>query len=92
MDIYEFVDIFKKNSYGRVGLHTKVELEEMVDRMESSQLHTINYTDNELVKDHLRHLVLFSYLFLLSRESKYVCLSRDQLVVWNALLLCSYRY
>lgn len=46
-------------SYGRVGLHTKLELEEMVDRMESSQLHTINFTDNELVKDHLRHLVMF---------------------------------
>ncbi|OIT39337.1 threonine dehydratase biosynthetic, chloroplastic [Nicotiana attenuata] len=41
----------------RVGLHTKLELEEMVDRMESSQLHTINFTDNELVKDHLRHLM-----------------------------------
>lgn len=53
-------------SYDRIGLHTKVELEEMVDRMELEQLHTINYTDNELVKDHLRHLVLFSYLFLLS--------------------------
>ncbi|XP_055808535.1 threonine dehydratase 1 biosynthetic, chloroplastic-like [Solanum dulcamara] len=41
----------------RVSLHTKLELEVMADRMESSQLHTINYTDNELVKDHLRHLM-----------------------------------
>ncbi|KAH0779576.1 hypothetical protein KY290_006003 [Solanum tuberosum] len=52
-------DSEKENArvFYRVGLHTKVELEEMVDRMESSQLHTINYTDNELVKDHLRHLI-----------------------------------
>ncbi|KAK6778731.1 hypothetical protein RDI58_025449 [Solanum bulbocastanum] len=52
-------DSEKENArvFYRVGLHTKVELEEMVDRMESSQLHTINYTDNDLVKDHLRHLI-----------------------------------
>lgn len=43
-----------------VGLHTKAELEAMVDRMESSDLHTINLTDNDLVKDHLRHLVLLT--------------------------------
>ncbi|CAN4118845.1 unnamed protein product [Withania somnifera] len=41
----------------RVGFHTKSELEEMVNRMESSQMHTINFTDNELVEDHLRHLI-----------------------------------
>ncbi|KAM3339998.1 threonine dehydratase 1 biosynthetic, chloroplastic [Capsicum galapagoense] len=41
----------------RVGRHTKSELEEIVDRMESSQLHTINFTNNELVKVHLRHLM-----------------------------------
>ncbi|GAA0152500.1 dehydratase [Lithospermum erythrorhizon] len=40
-----------------VGLHTKAELEAMVKRMEAAQLHTINFTDNDLVKDHLRHLI-----------------------------------
>ncbi|CAI9783138.1 unnamed protein product [Fraxinus pennsylvanica] len=39
-----------------VGLHTKLELEAMVERMKSARLHTINLTDNDLVKDHLRHL------------------------------------
>ncbi|MCD9643406.1 Threonine dehydratase biosynthetic, chloroplastic [Datura stramonium] len=29
----------------------------MVDRMESSQLHTINFTDNEFVNDHPGHLM-----------------------------------
>ncbi|KAL3839732.1 hypothetical protein ACJIZ3_024323 [Penstemon smallii] len=45
----------KKNLY--VGLHTEAELDAMVERMESSQLHTINLTENDLVKDHLRHLM-----------------------------------
>ncbi|CAI9760642.1 unnamed protein product [Fraxinus pennsylvanica] len=40
-----------------VGLHTKLELETMVERMKSAQLHTVNLTDNDLVKDHLRHLM-----------------------------------
>jgi threonine dehydratase len=40
-----------------VGLHKKSELEAMVDRMQSSHLRTINLTDNDLVKDHLRHLM-----------------------------------
>ncbi|XP_057478186.1 threonine dehydratase 1 biosynthetic, chloroplastic-like isoform X2 [Actinidia eriantha] len=40
-----------------VGLHTVSELSAMVDRMESSQLRTINLTNNDLVKDHLRHLM-----------------------------------
>ncbi|KAL2502688.1 Threonine dehydratase biosynthetic [Forsythia ovata] len=40
-----------------VGLHTKLELEEMVERMKSARLQTINLTDNDLVKDHLRHLM-----------------------------------
>ncbi|CAN4118872.1 unnamed protein product [Withania somnifera] len=40
-----------------VGLHTKLELEEMVERMKSADLQTINLTDNDLVKDHLRHLM-----------------------------------
>ncbi|XP_019186655.1 PREDICTED: threonine dehydratase biosynthetic, chloroplastic-like [Ipomoea nil] len=40
-----------------VGVHTKAELDAMVERMRVSGLHTIDLTDNELVKDHLRHLI-----------------------------------
>ncbi|KAL2509154.1 Threonine dehydratase biosynthetic [Forsythia ovata] len=40
-----------------VGLHTKSELEAMMERMKSAQLQTINLTNNDLVKDHLRHLM-----------------------------------
>ncbi|XP_042477037.1 threonine dehydratase biosynthetic, chloroplastic [Macadamia integrifolia] len=40
-----------------VGLHTASELREMMDRMDSSQLQTINLTNDDLVKDHLRHLM-----------------------------------
>ncbi|KAK6943925.1 Pyridoxal-phosphate dependent enzyme [Dillenia turbinata] len=40
-----------------VGVHTVSELNAMVERMKSSQLRTINLTDNDLVKDHLRHLM-----------------------------------
>ncbi|KAI3937412.1 hypothetical protein MKX01_040078 [Papaver californicum] len=40
-----------------VGLHTVSELTAMVNRMESCQLRTINLTANDLVKDHLRHLM-----------------------------------
>lgn len=43
-----------------VGLHTKLELEAMVERMKSAWLHTINLTENDLVKDHLQHLVIIS--------------------------------
>ncbi|KAL6337230.1 hypothetical protein AAG906_036544 [Vitis piasezkii] len=40
-----------------VGLHTVLELSAMVERMESSQLTTLNLTNDDLVKDHLRHLM-----------------------------------
>ncbi|XP_047332193.1 threonine dehydratase 1 biosynthetic, chloroplastic-like [Impatiens glandulifera] len=40
-----------------VALHTVLELGALVERMESSQLKTINLTSNDLVKDHLRHLM-----------------------------------
>ncbi|CAI9097870.1 OLC1v1034383C2 [Oldenlandia corymbosa var. corymbosa] len=39
-----------------VGLHTKAELETMIARMKSSELETLDLTDNDLVKDHLRYL------------------------------------
>ncbi|KAL0336947.1 UNVERIFIED_CONTAM: Threonine dehydratase 1 biosynthetic, chloroplastic [Sesamum calycinum] len=35
----------------------RIKLEGMVKRMESAQLRTINLTENDLVKDHLRHLM-----------------------------------
>ncbi|XP_019187534.1 PREDICTED: threonine dehydratase biosynthetic, chloroplastic-like [Ipomoea nil] len=41
----------------RVSVHTKMELDAMVERMILSDLHTIDLTDNDLVKDHLRHLI-----------------------------------
>ncbi|XP_034913659.1 threonine dehydratase biosynthetic, chloroplastic-like [Populus alba] len=41
-----------------VGLHTAFELEAMKKRMESSQLRTYNLTASDLVKDHLRYLVI----------------------------------
>ncbi|MCE3049873.1 Threonine dehydratase biosynthetic, chloroplastic [Datura stramonium] len=41
----------------RVALQTKAELEALIERMRSAQLHTINLTDNDLVKDHLIHLM-----------------------------------
>ncbi|KAL3628411.1 Threonine dehydratase biosynthetic, chloroplastic [Castilleja foliolosa] len=40
-----------------VGHHTEAELDVMVKNLKSSQLHTINLTENDLVKDHLRHLM-----------------------------------
>ncbi|MCE0482566.1 Threonine dehydratase biosynthetic, chloroplastic [Datura stramonium] len=40
-----------------VALQTKSELESLIERMISAQLHTVNLTDNDLVKDHLRHLM-----------------------------------
>ncbi|KAI3908246.1 hypothetical protein MKX01_027268 [Papaver californicum] len=46
-----------KNFVNCVGLHTVSELTAMVNRMESCQLRTINLTANDLVKDHLRHLM-----------------------------------
>ncbi|CAH1452097.1 unnamed protein product [Lactuca virosa] len=40
-----------------VGLHTKFELQAMVERMESYELKTMEFTNNDMVKDHLRHLM-----------------------------------
>ncbi|KAF7804364.1 threonine dehydratase biosynthetic, chloroplastic [Senna tora] len=40
-----------------VGVHTVLELREMQERMESSQLRTYNLTESDLVKDHLRYLM-----------------------------------
>ncbi|KAF3796136.1 Threonine dehydratase biosynthetic [Nymphaea thermarum] len=40
-----------------VGVHEVSELQAMVGRMESSQLRTIDLTNNDLAKDHLRHLM-----------------------------------
>ncbi|KAJ8624630.1 hypothetical protein MRB53_033160 [Persea americana] len=40
-----------------VGLHTANELKDMIERMESCNLQTIDLSDNDLAKDHLRHLM-----------------------------------
>ncbi|KAL3825825.1 hypothetical protein ACJIZ3_021854 [Penstemon smallii] len=53
----ELVDIIQIEKRLYVGLHTEAELDAMMERMESSQLRTINLTKNDLVKDHLRHLM-----------------------------------
>ncbi|XP_074575191.1 threonine dehydratase 1 biosynthetic, chloroplastic-like [Curcuma longa] len=40
-----------------VGLHTETELGAMVNRMKSAQLQTINLTNDDLAKDHLRYFM-----------------------------------
>ena len=40
-----------------VGIYTDHELKAMVERMESSELKTVNLTDNDLAKDHLRYFI-----------------------------------
>ncbi|KAM0854441.1 hypothetical protein ACQ4PT_050429 [Festuca glaucescens] len=40
-----------------VGIYTDHELTSMVERMESSDLKTVNLTDNDLAKDHLRYFI-----------------------------------
>lgn len=40
-----------------VGIHKGTELRVMKDHMESSGLRTLDLTDNDLAKDHLRHLM-----------------------------------
>ncbi|XP_057513304.1 threonine dehydratase 1 biosynthetic, chloroplastic-like [Actinidia eriantha] len=62
MNITEFKYRFNSDEeaarvFYSVGLHTDLELGAMVDRMESSQLRTLDLTDNNLVKDHLRYLM-----------------------------------
>ncbi|XP_069146636.1 threonine dehydratase 1 biosynthetic, chloroplastic-like [Solanum lycopersicum] len=40
----------------RVAHQTKSELEALIEKMRSAKLHTVNLTDNDLVKDHSTHL------------------------------------
>ena len=40
----------------------KAELEAMVAKLQASQLETVDLTDNDLVKDHLRYLVSFLFV------------------------------
>ncbi|XP_028555981.1 threonine dehydratase 1 biosynthetic, chloroplastic-like [Dendrobium catenatum] len=42
-----------------VGVHAVSELEDMIKRMVDAKLKTINLINNDLAKDHLRHLVWF---------------------------------
>ncbi|KAF8403183.1 hypothetical protein HHK36_011280 [Tetracentron sinense] len=53
----EALVLYRQALLNLVGLHTVSELRAMLDRMDSSQLRTINLTNNDLVKDHLRHLM-----------------------------------
>ncbi|KAM0835362.1 hypothetical protein ACQ4PT_062981 [Festuca glaucescens] len=62
MNITEFK--YRYDSNGRealvmysVGIYTDDELGAMVERMESSNLKTVNLTDNDLAKDHLRYFI-----------------------------------
>ncbi|CAM8920056.1 unnamed protein product [Rhodiola kirilowii] len=62
MNITEFKYRYKTNEKEAlvlysVGVHTPSELEEMLERMKSAELETQNHTANDLVKDHLRHLM-----------------------------------
>ncbi|KAJ9559011.1 hypothetical protein OSB04_013625 [Centaurea solstitialis] len=47
----------RKQALVFVGIHTKLELEAMMERMKSFELETIEFTNNDMVKDHLRHLM-----------------------------------
>ncbi|CAI5461486.1 unnamed protein product [Closterium sp. Yama58-4] len=40
-----------------VGVHTEEDLEAMIARLEGGDMPTVDMTDNDLAKDHLRHLV-----------------------------------
>ncbi|PKA54341.1 Threonine dehydratase biosynthetic, chloroplastic [Apostasia shenzhenica] len=40
-----------------VGVHTDTELKDMLKRIEVAKLRTINLTNNDMAKDHLRHLM-----------------------------------
>ncbi|KAK9079369.1 hypothetical protein SSX86_001040 [Deinandra increscens subsp. villosa] len=61
MNITEFKYRYEENKQAlvlySVGLHTKFELQAMVERMESYNLKTTDFTNNDMVKDHLRHLM-----------------------------------
>ncbi|KAL8216961.1 hypothetical protein R6Q57_023798 [Mikania cordata] len=61
LNITEFKYRYEENKQAlvlySVGLHTKFELQAMMDRMESYNLKTIEFTKNDMVKDHLRHLM-----------------------------------
>lgn len=75
MKSYDCSFYFSFLFFNSVGLHTDLELQAMVQRMESAQLQTINLTENDLVKDHLRHLVCISFICFLcfgNDSQKYV--------------------
>lgn len=71
-----------------VGVHTASELQEMQERLESSQLKTYNLTKSDLVKDHLRYLVilLLIIVFLCVHVCIYELMFPSQ-TVWHAMLL-----
>jgi len=56
-----------------VGLHKEEELLAFKKRMEAAQMRTMDMTNNDLAKDHLRHLVSCSdqLLFLIVEKTVY---------------------
>lgn len=64
----------------RVAHQTKSELEALIEKMRSAKLHTVNLTDNDLVKDHSTHLVTYwissnlcyLYCYFLNRRNIYI--------------------
>lgn len=59
----ETFDLFIYYTLCSVGVHTASELEAMQERMEYSQLKTYNLTESDLVKDHLRYLVIIFFFY-----------------------------
>ncbi|KAL6909451.1 hypothetical protein ACP4OV_001732 [Aristida adscensionis] len=62
MNITEFKYRYDSNTkdalvFYSVGIYTDDELGAMMGRMESAKLKTVNLTDNDLVKDHLRYFI-----------------------------------
>ncbi|KAK4799684.1 hypothetical protein SAY86_025049 [Trapa natans] len=57
----------------RVGVHRVSELEQMEERMKAANLMTYNLTENDLVKDHLRYLLLFRWGGRLNLQNEVLC-------------------
>ncbi len=81
-----------------VGLHKEEELSALKKRMETAGMHTLDMTNNDLAKDHLRHLVsfslkparasLFTYFFLLCKNfSLQLFLWCRKTQIWNGFIV-----
>jgi hypothetical protein len=61
--VYEYVGNsgkLKQVMFCSVGLHKEEELSALKKRMKTAGMHTLDMTNSDLAKDHLRHLVSFS--------------------------------